>query len=166
MVAVAAACSLKPRKVLGRGLATVADRRVVGCEDAAWVLRAAVGPVALGLLARTGIVEAKPVLKPGDGFLVLGLYRVDQLADARADDPDRFLGGSGTEHRHRVDDLRGRLCEQTDLLGELKRALEDEALLAVQEQASAEAHQARRVKARVVYGQVERELPAQAEARP
>jgi len=65
--------------------------------------------------------------------------------------------------------VESRICsagpsEQAELGRELERALEDEPLLAVEEEPGAEANQRGRVKAGVVERQIERDLPAQIEA--
>jgi hypothetical protein len=126
--------------------------------------RGLVLPVALRLLARLSVVEAKSRDEPVGGLGIGSPDCVDQLADRGAHQRRRVLDRRRSQHRRRVEDLLRLTGEQAELGREFERALEHQPLLAVEEQPGAEANQRGRVKAGVVERQIERDLPAQIEA--
>src|SRR5712692_10735517 len=121
-------------------------------------------PTTLRLHPRPGIVAAKPASELLGSLRVRNLDRIEQLANRTANQRRRVLHRRGAEHRRRVEDLLDLPADQAKLGRELERALEDDPLLAVQEQARPELDQARRVEALVVERQTQRNLPAKIEA--
>jgi hypothetical protein len=121
----------------------------------------ALAPATVRLLRRPRVVELESAVETAGRLLIDRPYGVDQLLDPRPHQPHRVPGRGGTEHRRRIDDLLGRGIQQPQLLGQRKRVLKRQALLAVQQQAGPIARQRARAPARVVDRQPERNLPAQ-----
>jgi len=121
-------------------------------------------PVAGRLSARLAVVKAKPRAESVGALAIGDVHRVDQLSDSRAHERRGVLHRRRSQHRRRVEDLLRRPRDQPELARQLERPLEDESLLAVQQQPGTEANQRARMKAGVVNRQVERDLEAQVKA--
>jgi hypothetical protein len=92
-------------------------------------------PVTFRLLARAGVVEAKPRGELFASLAVGGLDRVEQPSDPGAHQRRGVLDRGGAEHRGRVDHLLRPSLDQAKLASKLERALKPEPLLAVQQAA-------------------------------
>ena len=95
-------------------------------------------PAAIGLLSGLGVIELQRSIEPAGSLWVDRRDRVQQLAHAVANQANSVLGGRGTQHRRRVDDLLDRPGQHPELLRDGQSAFQRQALLAVQQQPRAE----------------------------